>query len=94
MSVEPTDSDKPNMSSDATPTDTGSSLSTTWIIVIVVLVFIIGGIGGIGFFVVQKWKKARTNADVPEGNEVSVPLNEAGSSERASSRQSIEETRV
>jgi len=90
MIVEPQGSYKPNMSSDANPTvtaDTGTSLNTTWIVIVVVLAFII--IGAICFIVVKQVRIRKTCSETPEGNEESLSLNEERSLERVFSRQRL-----
>jgi len=91
-SAETTASDKPNVSSDATPnitTDTGPALSTTLIVLNGVLVACT--LGGC-FIAVQILKKLRKGSQLPEHNEVAVALTETGSSVRVPSRLSLRST--
>jgi hypothetical protein len=86
-------SDKPNVSSDATPninTDGGPALSTSMFVVngILAACTLVGG----GFIAVQLIKKLRKRSEVPEHNEVSVALTETGSLVRVSSSLSLRST--
>jgi hypothetical protein len=92
-SVGPPHSDKPHVSSNATPnitTDTGPALNTSLIVVngVLLVCTVVGG----GFILVQLLKKLRKRSEVSEHYEVCVPLTETGSSLHVSSRLSLSST--